>query len=111
VTVTTWPDGQALLEWVGPDTLSDSSAALADELVADATDAVLDRIDTDKLPADPEECPRAIRRAIILEAARLLLRRGSAHGMVSFGEFALRLGAVDVDIERLLRPWRLGAEA
>lgn len=109
MTTTTWPTGAELVAWVGPDTLSDSSMEIADELVADATETIRDRIDLDKLPSSGE-CPRPIARAIVLEAARLLSRKGSAHGIVSFGEFAVRIATVDVDIERLLTAWRLDPE-
>lgn len=108
---TTWPTGATLTAWVGPTTLAADSTALTDDLVADATATVLDRIDTDKLPTDPMQCPRAIARAIVLEAARLLSRRFAANGIASFGDFAVRLATVDADVARLLLPYRMDPEA
>lgn len=109
--VTAWPTGQHLVEWVGgAGALTDTSLVLADDLVADATAIILDRVDPDKLPATSTDCPRQVARAIILEAARLLSRRESSHGLVSFGDFAARLANVDVDIEACLRHWRTDPE-
>lgn len=113
---TTWPVGADLVAWVGADALSTGAVDVADELVEDATSITLDSIDTDKLPVAVDEqdvntCPRAVRRAIILEAARLLTRRDSANGVIGSGELLIRVSGVDADVTRLLRPYRLEAEA
>lgn len=104
--VTTWPTGQSLRDWLGGSSvLTDTALSFTDEIVLDATAVILERIDGGKLPANPAECPRSIARAIVLESARLLSRKDSTAGVVSFGEFAARLSNVDVDIEACLRAW------
>lgn len=106
MTTTTWPDGAALSDWLGgPQGLKSSSLVMLADIVADATAIILDRVDPGKLPVDVAQCPRPVARAIILEAARLLSRRESTHGVVAFSEFAVRLANVDVDIEACLRHW------
>lgn len=105
-TLTTWPDVSVVSEWLGGTAnIKPSSIGMLGEIVADATAVILDRVDPSKLPVDPDECPRPVARAIILEAARLLSRRESTHGVVAFSEFAVRLANVDVDIEACLRHW------
>lgn len=104
--VTTWPNGEDLRLWLGGSSvLTDEALIATDEIVLDATAVIRERIDATKLPVDVAECPRSVARAIILEAARLLSRRDSTVGVVSFGEFATRLANVDVDIEACLRVW------
>ena len=111
MSTTTWPDGNSLATWLGgTDALSADGVAMLPELVDDATAIILDRVDSEKLPTDPLECPRPVARAIVLEAARLLSRRDSAHGIVSFGELAVRLAKVDADIEHALQYWGLDPE-
>lgn len=104
--VTTWPTGQDLRAWLGgSDVLTNEALVATDDIVLDATAVILERVDETKLPVDPAQCPRSLARAIILEAARLLSRKDSTNGVVSFGEFAARLANVDVDIEACLRAW------
>lgn len=108
---TTWPTGVELSAWL-PDGagLSDDAALSLSDLVADATELILTRVDPAKLPTDPDECPRTIARAIIMEAARLLARRDSANGVIAMGEYSIRATRTDTDIARLLEPWRLDPE-
>lgn len=109
--VTTWPTGETLREWLGgTGALSNTALDHLDEVVADATAVILERVDPAKLPVVATECPRSVGRAIVLEAARLLSRKDSTHGLVSFGEFAARMSSVDVDIEACLKAWRLDPE-
>ena len=108
-----WPDEDDLAAWI-PDgaNLSVDFLALLPDLIADATDAILERIDTGKLPdgyPDGETCPRTIWRAVLLEAAHLGTRRDSANGVVAFGEYTIRVN-VDRDIAELLKFWRLDPE-
>lgn len=105
LTVPDWPTGEDLRRWHSATPLTDAVDALVDECVADAAASVWERIDTTLLPED-ESCPRTVFRAIVLEAARLLYRPGSPHGVAAFGEVALRLRSVDVDVDNLLMPWR-----
>ena len=106
-----WPVPEDLEKWLAQ---SQVAAATLADLIPDVLDeagaSILERIDTDKLPTDPEACPRVIRRAIILEAARLLYRRQSIHGAAAFGDVAIRLRSVDVDVERLIHPYRVDPE-
>ena len=108
---TTWPSSTTLRIWL-PDglALSDEAELVLADVVADATDAILERIDLDKLPTDPLDCPRTIARAIVLEAARLLSRRDSANGVIASGEYTIRTTTNDADIARLLKPWGLDPE-
>lgn len=108
--VTTWPTEVELAAWLGPDAVAATTANLFPEVVADATATIYGQIDTEKLPVDPDECPRPIARAIVLEAARLLYRREAPHGAAAFGEVAIRLRSVDVDVERLLHDWGVDPE-
>ena len=83
-------------------------AELLPEVMADATATVYESLNPDLLPdqeGDPAvACPFAVRRAIVLEAARLLFRKQTPHGIASFGDVALRLRTVDVDVAKLLGP-------
>lgn len=100
--------GNDLRAWLGTGAVSAiTDAELIDELIADASATIYESIDTLKLPVNPDLCPMTIFRAIILEAARLLYRRQSPHGAAAFGEVAIRLRNVDVDVERLLRKYRV----
>ena len=111
MSVTTWPNAGSLISWLPDGTrLTDGAESLLTEIVADATDAVLDRVDPAKLPTDHDECPRTIARAIVMEAARLLSRRDSTNGVIAFGEFSIRATGTDADISRLLKPWGLDPE-
>lgn len=108
-----WPDEDDLAAWIpaGAD-LSAEFVALFPGIIADATDAILERIDTGKLPdgyPDGETCPLTIWRSVLLEAAHLASRRDSANGTIAFGEYAVRVN-VDRDIAELLKFWRLDPE-
>lgn len=108
---TTWPNGDSLREWLTENSVSvQTDTELIDDLVADASASIYETIDPGKLPEDTDECPRTLARAIVLEAARLLYRRQSPHGMASFGEIGLRLRSADVDVDRLVQPYRLDPE-
>ena len=111
MSVTTWPDAYSLISWL-PDGggLSDEALAVLADVVADATDLVLQRVDPGKLPTDPLECPRTIARAIVMEAARLLSRRDSANGVIAVGEFTIRTTNTDADVAMLLHNWGLDAD-
>jgi hypothetical protein len=51
--------------------------------------------------------PDGVFRATIMLAARLFKRRESTDGVAGFGEFgAVRVTAVDPDVENLLAPYR-----
>ena len=67
---TTWPTSTTLAGWL-PDgiALSDGAEALLVDVVADATDAIVERVDPAKLcRTDPLNCPRTIARNQVLEA-------------------------------------------
>jgi len=107
---TNWPTGDDLRRW-----WSDHGATMQvdtqilDEVFADASATIFQQLDPEKMPTDPEECPRSVARAIVLEAARLLFRAQSPHGVAAFGEVAIRLRTADVDVERMIEPYTLGA--
>jgi hypothetical protein len=111
--VTKWPVGDDLRAWLGEDAVSAvTDANLIDECVADAAAGILERLDPAKLPAEEEDediCPRSVHRAIVLEAARLLYRRQSPHGVAAFAEVAIRLRA-DPDVESRLEAFEFGPE-
>ena len=104
-----WPDLQDLGGWVGNSAICSSADVDMVGIMATAREAIEQAIDTRKLPVDGS-CPATIRSAILLEGARLLARKDSAHGVVAFGDIAIRLATADVDIEKLLIPWRLDPE-
>lgn len=104
-----WPDLQDLGMWVGNSAICSSADYDMVGIMATARETVEQAIDTRKLPVDGS-CPSTIRSAILLEGARLLARKDSAHGVVAFGDIAIRLATADVDIEKLLLPWRLDPE-
>lgn len=101
---TAWPVGNDLRKWLTQNQVSAPvDAQLIDECVADATAKVWEKMAAvGKEPADGDPCPRTVHRAIVLESARLLYRRMSPHGAVQFGDVAIRLRSVDVDVEDLL---------
>jgi hypothetical protein len=108
---TDWPDGDALRAWLSSNAVSiQVDTELVDEVMEDASASIYESIDPDKLPENTDKCPRSIARAIVLEAARLLYRRQSPHGMAAFGEVAVRLRTADVDVEKLIRPYTLDPE-
>lgn len=105
---TTWPDGDDLRRWLGPQAVSAlTDEDLVDDMVADASAKLYEQIDPGKLPDDVDECPRSVHRAIVIEAARLLFRTQSPHGIAAFGDIAVRLRTADVDVETLLAPFRM----
>jgi hypothetical protein len=108
---TTWPDGDDLAAWLGA-TAVDPGADddLLDEVLDDAAAIVYAKIDPNKLPEDDDLCPRAVSRAIVLEAARLWYRKQSPHGVAAFADVAVRLRTVDADVEELLRSFGLDPE-
>jgi hypothetical protein len=106
-----WPTGEALVHWLGANNLGASGTALAGELVDEATELVRMNVEATKLPTDPTVCPATIRRAIVIEAARLLSRKDSTQGIVAFGDLAIRLASADADVSRLLLHWRPDPEA
>ena len=108
---TTWPDGDALRAWLtSANALSAADDGLIDEVILDATATVYESIDPNKLPDDDNQCPRSVARAIVLEAARLMYRKQTPHGIAAFPDVALRLRTVDADVEKLLAPYRLDPE-
>lgn len=108
---TTWPTGNDLRRWLGPQAVSMvTDVDLVDDMVADAAAKLYEQIDPGKLPENPDECPRSLHRAIVIEAARLLFRTQSPHGIAAFGEIAVRLRTADVDVETLLAPYRLDSD-
>ncbi len=109
--VTTWPAGNDLRSWLSENGVSaQMNVELVDEVMADASAKVYESIDPGKLPVDVDQCPRTVARAIVLEAARLLYRRQSAHGVAAFGDVAIRLRTADVDVEKLLQPYMLESD-
>jgi hypothetical protein len=103
---TAWPTANDLKSWLGDHAVSHQvEATLFAELVAEASTTVLELVDPRKLPADEDDCPRGLHRAIVLEAARLLFRRQAPHGVAAFGEVAIRLRTADADVERLVGPY------
>lgn len=104
---TEWPTDATLRAWLPTDAVSAlTDATILGEVVADATADVFDELDPDRLP-DDGSCPRPVARAIVLEAARLLYRRQSSHGVAAFSELAIRLRD-DPDSHRLLSRWVRG---
>jgi hypothetical protein len=108
--MTAWPVGSDLETWIG-NTVSTETSALASALVSEATALALQAIRAESMPAPTTApltdgvCPAPIFRAIILDAARLLSRRGSQSGIENFGDFAARVASVDADYQRLMRPY------
>lgn len=105
--VTTWPTGDDLRTWLGDGAVSAvTDAELIDEVVADASALIYEQLNPDLLPTEDLvggiDCPRRVARAIVLEAARLLYRTQSPHGAAVFNEIAIRLRAVDADVEQLI---------
>jgi len=95
------------------------------ELSFDAADELIrDRINTELLEAKAERagividrddagfnqsvldqfCPSYVRQAILIRAAAIYVRRDSANGTISFGEFATSVRAMDPDVMDLLSP-------
>jgi len=110
VLVTEWPTGDSLRLWLTQNAVGvQADLELVDEIVGDASASVFEDIDPAKLPDDPDLCPRTVARAIVLEAARLLYRRQSPHGMAAFGDVALRLRSVDIDVEKLIHAYTFDA--
>jgi len=107
--MTPWPTLEDLAGWVGNSAISAESTYDMVGIMATARETIEQAIDVRKLPVDGT-CPATIRQAILLEGARLLARKDSAHGVVAFGDLAFRIATADVDIERLLVPWRLDPE-
>lgn len=109
--VTSWPTADTLRTWLAGQAVGEGvDTDLIPEVIADASATIYERIDPDKLPENVDECPRSIARAIVLEAARLLFRRQSPHGMAAFGDVALRLRSVDADVQLLIEPYTLDPE-
>lgn len=102
-----WPAGEDLADWIDSP-LSPNSVARFDAIVAAATDVVRGHCDPDKLP-DDGTCPTSVRTAILIEAARIHTRTQNQAGVVSFGDFAVRVNKFDPDVERLLINYRVSA--
>jgi hypothetical protein len=99
-----WPTGDQLRVWLTQQGVSAAvDGALVDDVVATATAKLVDLCDANGKPLDLDgPCPTTVSMAIVLEAARLLYRRQSPHGAAAFGEVAIRLRTIDVDVEALL---------
>lgn len=106
----TWPTKADLEAWLGDDQLSAKAKDQTALCVEAARSKVLAAIDTDKLPTDVNVCPDAVRAAILITAAGLLVRRDAPNGIVSFGETALRVNRLDPDVMGLLFEFRVDAE-
>lgn len=106
----TWPTKDDLERWLGEDQLSAAAKDQTEGVVAAASSKVLAAIDADKLPADPLDCPDAVRTAILITAAGLLVRRDAPNGIVSFGETAMRVNRLDPDVAGLLHEFRVDAD-
>lgn len=104
--LTTWPTGDDLADWIDSP-VSSTSTARFDSIVAAATDVVRGHCDPDKLPDNVAQCPESVRTAILIEAARIHTRTQNATGVISFGEFAVRVNRFDPDVERLLINYRV----
>lgn len=104
--MTTWPDGEDLGDWIGA-SVSPSSTARFDSIVAAATGLIRGYCDPALLPDNAGICPAEIRTAILIEAARIHTRTQNVTGVISFGEYALRVNRFDPDVERLLVRYRV----
>jgi hypothetical protein len=105
-----WPTKADLESWLGDDHLSAAAKDQTQGCVDAARSKVLAAIDTDKLPTDVEDCPDAVRTAILITAAGLLVRRDAPNGIVSFGETAMRVNRLDPDVAGLLHEFRVDAD-
>jgi len=77
--------------------------------IDDATDEImsqlLDFVDDAGNPTDL--VPRRVRRAVLMQAARLYRRRASVSGYEGFNDIGvIRVPSNDEDIERLIDPYR-----
>lgn len=103
-----WPDVERLARWVNVAVPSSAEAATLAELVAAVPPAVrmyCDREFDD--PADLGDVPEPVAEAALLFDGRLWQRRNSLDGTVGFGDAGVvTIARTDVDVVRLLAPWR-----
>lgn len=115
--LTAYPTASDLTDYIDVATSSAALTAQAADYVAEATEAMLSRVPLAALPADYRpggainQCPHAIRRAIVMYAGRLFGRRASLMGVITSTEDLIRISNVDPDIERLMAPWTNWPEA
>lgn len=101
-----WPVLADVQRWMGRPADNVPTAVHLAALVDVATESILARIDTDKLPAD-ESCPATIRQAIIMHAARLMMRADSPTGSPAYGDGTpTPVQVSDADVDALLLHWR-----
>ena len=104
--MTTWPTGTDLGDWISSP-VSDDSVAKFDAIVAAATGVARGYCDSSLLPDNPALCPSEVHTAILIEAARINTRPDNASGVISFGDFASSVQRMDPDVQRLLIRYRV----
>lgn len=120
-----WPTDADLAEWVKDNGMTSSvdrkvlgdAFRTADTLIRSRLDAELltarasaAGIVTDEDAVDYDEdvlhawCPPYVRQAILIRGAAIYVRRQSPNGIVGFQDFAVRVRALDPDVDDLLAP-------
>ena len=104
-------DSDQVRRWLGnppiPDDLLDDAWLGAEAYVGNRTE--YPTVDDN---GDPLAAPDDLVTAVDLLTARYLQRRNSPDGMLGLGELgAIQVAFSDVDVEKLLNPWRIIAVA
>ena len=92
--------GTDLIEWLGVQSLTSETEAHANRLVLSATARFNRYAHPDSLPSDPDDCPDDAFTAIIMAAARDLMRRSSANGVVMIGDVGVNISKLDPDVSK-----------
>ena len=119
-----WPTADDLRSWLRSEQVTETSPEMLALSFDAASELIRDRIDSVLLTAKAEKagvivddtdplfdqvtldayCPSYVRQAILIRAASIYVRRDSANGTISFGEFATSVRSLDPDVESLLAP-------
>lgn len=97
---------EAVRDWLGSPTNLDDAVLTSAWQAAEAY--VGNRCSWEGQDADPAvPAPADLVQAVNLLTARYLDRRNSPNGLVGFGDLgAARVPSGDIDVERLMNPWR-----
>ena len=77
--------------------------AVLSDTIETALEVIEARLKPDVIPEDVTAYPHRVRTAVLMQASRLAKRRTSPEGVFTFGDSgAIRVGAIDGDIENLL---------
>ena len=118
-----WPTADDLRAWMRSERVEESNPEMIDLSFASADELLRYRIDRDEfnyraemagIVTDPTAdgfdaavygawCPSYVHHAILIRAASLYVRRDSANGTISFGEFATSVRKMDPDVDDLMR--------